>query len=155
MFRINRWDYVAPITEFSDCWRREAKLVNSNGGEWGIDRWYDEEFGEWCQMTTGRYFDEDGEEVSTSMALFPYDWTKSEMLFYVSLGEIDIDLPPEKYDEVSRERLVVLIYEGIMAISTPKLIRMWLKCGWNKMIFPIRMKWYDFEFAVERHFKAS
>lgn len=150
MFGINRWDYVAPITRKSDAWLVEDELVR---GKWVIERWYDDEFEEWCQTHTGKYIDEDGREVETSVSLFPDDYSKREMLYYASVGEID--LPLEKYDEVTREEIIEIFEHQVENMSNFTLLKKWLRCQWNNFLFPFQMWSYDIEGWFERRFKAS
>lgn len=152
MFRINRWDYVAPMTRKSTIWKQMDAERKKYNGEWKIERWYDEETG-WCQMHTADYIGEDGKEVSASIGLFPDDFSKEEMLEYAAYGEIDI--PIERYDDISREEIIEIFERQVEAMGDFTLLKEWVRGMIRYLVFPIRMKWYDFEFAVERHFKAS
>lgn len=152
MMNINRWDYVAPITRKSWAWTEEDNKVRSQNREWKIERWWDEEFG-WMQMHTATYIDDDGREIETSMTLFPDDYSKEDMLYYAALGEID--LPPEKYDETSREEIIELFERQVEAMTTFTLLRKWLICKWQNFCFPFRMKRIDLEIWLERKFKMK
>lgn len=154
MFNINRWDYVAPMTRKSTIWKEMDAERQKCGGVWVIERWWDDETG-WRRSHTTDYIGEDGKVVigGASIVLFPDDFSKEDMLEYAAYGEIDI--PIERYDDISREEIIEIFERQVEAMSDFTLLKKWIRGMIRYLVFPIRMKWYDFEFALERTFKAS
>lgn len=152
MLKINRWNYVGPMTRKCTYWIEEDEFVRSIGAEWKIERWYDDEFG-WMQMHTADYIDEQGREVSTSLSLFPDDCSREEMLYWASVGEIDI--PIERYDDITREEIIEIFERQVEAMSDLELLKEWVVCQFRHLEFVIRMRWYDFQNMIDRQLKTS